>query len=188
MRAHLYVDTRQKKSVPEKLFHNLASLKKEGYFDYARIYDASVDAPLFNEKGIIRTPTLIIIDNKENEYWIPPCCEDMDKDELVDLIIDEMSRRSFAVIPPHPYKEEAEETENEEEEKEVSVDNPSYYKEAKVEAIDLMHELMTHEQFEGFLWGNIIKYAYRYGRKGSKGETAAKIRQYAEWLEDTARD
>lgn len=61
--------------------------------------------------------------------------------------------------------------------------NPSHYQVAGIpEAIDIMKHLMTQEQFKGFLWGNIIKYAYRYGRKGDKGETAGKIAWYANQL------
>ena len=61
--------------------------------------------------------------------------------------------------------------------------NPSHYKvEGLPEAIDIMNHLMTPEQFEGFLWGNIMKYAYRFGRKGDKGETAGKIAWYANQL------
>lgn len=61
--------------------------------------------------------------------------------------------------------------------------NPSHYKvEGLPEAIDIMNHLMTPEQFEGFLWGNIMKYAYRFGRKGDKGETAGKIAWYADQL------
>lgn len=54
--------------------------------------------------------------------------------------------------------------------------NSSHYRVKGIpEAIHLMTQLMTKEQFEGLLWGNIIKYAYRYGRKGSKTDTAGKI-------------
>lgn len=61
--------------------------------------------------------------------------------------------------------------------------NPSHYRvEGIPEAIDIMRGLMTAEQIEGFLWGNIIKYAYRYGRKGDKKETAKKIEWYANRL------
>lgn len=67
----------------------------------------------------------------------------------------------------------------------VGASNPSHYRvEGIPEAIDIMRGLMTEEQLEGFLWGNIIKYAYRYGRKGDtqgeKTETAAKIKWYAD--------
>lgn len=63
--------------------------------------------------------------------------------------------------------------------------NPSHYQvEGIPEAIDIIEGVMTKEQFEGFLWGNIIKYAYRYGRKGDKKETAGKIAWYAKKLED----
>ena len=61
--------------------------------------------------------------------------------------------------------------------------NPSHYKvEGLPEAIDIMKHLMTPEQFEGFLWGNVMKYVYRFGRKGDKGETAGKIAWYANQL------
>ena len=68
---------------------------------------------------------------------------------------------------------------------EDSAINPAHYHvEGIPEAIDIMAHLMTKEQLEGFLWGNIIKYAYRYGRKGDKAETAGKIAWYANHLKD----
>lgn len=48
--------------------------------------------------------------------------------------------------------------------------------------IELMQELMTPEQFQGFLWGNVIKYAMRLNMKGSTREDAGKCWQYAKWL------
>ena len=63
--------------------------------------------------------------------------------------------------------------------------NPSHYQVAGIpEAIEIMEHLMTKEQLEGFLWGNIVKYAYRYGHKGDKAETAGKIAWYAKRLEE----
>lgn len=63
--------------------------------------------------------------------------------------------------------------------------NPAHYQvEGIPEAIEIIAHLMTKEQFEGFLWGNIIKYAYRYGRKGDKVETAGKIAWYAKKLKE----
>ena len=63
--------------------------------------------------------------------------------------------------------------------------NPSHYRvEGLPDAIDIINHLMHREQYEGFLWGNIIKYAYRYGRKGDKAETAGKIAWYAQMLKE----
>nr|DAR56246.1 MAG TPA: nucelotide kinase [Caudoviricetes sp.] len=68
---------------------------------------------------------------------------------------------------------------------EDSAINPAHYQvEGIPEAIEIMKHLMTKEQMEGFLWGNILKYAYRYGRKGDKKETAGKIEWYAKHLKD----
>ncbi len=63
--------------------------------------------------------------------------------------------------------------------------NPSHYKvKGLSEAYEIINHLMHREQYEGFLWGNIIKYAYRYGRKGDKAETAGKIEWYAKKLKE----
>lgn len=63
--------------------------------------------------------------------------------------------------------------------------NPLHYQvEGIPEAIEIMEHLMTKEQLEGFFWGNIIKYVYRYGRKGDKAETAGKIKWYAQKLKE----
>ena len=63
--------------------------------------------------------------------------------------------------------------------------NPSHYKvKGLPEAHEIMNHLMHREQLEGFYLGNIIKYAYRYGRKGDKAETAGKIAWYATKLKE----
>lgn len=63
--------------------------------------------------------------------------------------------------------------------------NPAHYKvEGLPEAIDIINHLMHREEYEGFLWGNILKYAYRFGRKGDKAETAGKIEWYAKQLKE----
>ena len=57
-----------------------------------------------------------------------------------------------------------------------------------IEPIELMQAQMTREAFMGFLRGNIIKYASRFGKKDNEStiKEAAKIRVYAEWLEAAA--
>lgn len=63
--------------------------------------------------------------------------------------------------------------------------NPSHYRVPGIpESIEIMEHLMTKEQLEGFLWGNILKCAYRYGRKGDRAETAGKIAWYAQKLKE----
>lgn len=63
--------------------------------------------------------------------------------------------------------------------------NPAHYKvKGLPEAIDIINHLMHRCQLEGFLWGNILKYVYRYGRKGDKAETAGKIEWYAKQLKE----
>ena len=100
---------------------------------------------------------------------------------LVKDIPKEETGESEKVLPDilHELGEDEEEDNN----KVEDAVNPSHYKvDGLPEAIDIMNHLMTPEQFEGFLWGNIMKYAYRFGRKGDKGETAGKIAWYANQL------
>lgn len=67
----------------------------------------------------------------------------------------------------------------------VDAINPAHYRvKGLPEAHEIMNHLMHREQLEGFYWGNIIKYAYRYGRKGDKAETAGKIAWYAQKLKE----
>lgn len=55
---------------------------------------------------------------------------------------------------------------------------------AGLEPIEVMQLIMSREEFEGFLKGNIIKYTMRAGRK--QGEAAekdiAKANRYKQWL------
>lgn len=64
----------------------------------------------------------------------------------------------------------------------------THYKKASKQPIELMHELLTHEQFIGFLHGNIIKYSLRLGYKDDRVKEAEKIEQYASWLVSTLRE
>ena len=48
-------------------------------------------------------------------------------------------------------------------------------------SIEIMQTLMTPEQFQGFLWGNVIKYALRCGLKDAPEKDMEKAQQYAKW-------
>lgn len=64
-------------------------------------------------------------------------------------------------------------------------EQPTFYDEhyaGAVQPIELMQAQMSHDEFRGFLLGNIIKYASRIGKKDDAVEEAVKIRRYADWL------
>ena len=177
MHAQLFVDTRRKDTQDQiEYAAKLKKLKDIGIIDKIITYDAATDIPTFNATEIIRVPTCIIITDRGSEVWLPPYLEKADEKAIGEYIL------GYCDL------EEEDARWMEEHAKDSTVDSPSYYKQASVEAIELMKELMTPQQFEGFVWGNVIKYAYRYGKKGSRAETAAKIKQYAEWLEEEATD
>ena len=68
----------------------------------------------------------------------------------------------------------------------ISEDNKyfdSHYT-GRVQPIEVMQSEMSKEQFEGFILGNIVKYALRFGKKDEKEKESAKILRYAQWLNE----
>lgn len=57
-----------------------------------------------------------------------------------------------------------------------------HYQLLNQQPIEIMQTLFSAEEFRGFLWGNVIKYALRYGHKDERRKEAEKIAQYAQWL------
>ena len=53
--------------------------------------------------------------------------------------------------------------------------------------IETMQANMSHDEFIGFLKGNIIKYVCRLGKKDNIEKETAKIKRYAEWLEQAVK-
>lgn len=61
-------------------------------------------------------------------------------------------------------------------------ESPDYYQVSTEQPIQIMREIMSNDEFIGFLWGNIIKYSMRMKRKDNPVSEAKKIKQYATWL------
>ncbi len=62
-----------------------------------------------------------------------------------------------------------------------NVNHPAHYTNGDIECIDAIRAALTAEQYAGYLRGNIIKYLWRYDRKGG-AEDLRKARTYLEWL------
>ena len=58
----------------------------------------------------------------------------------------------------------------------------THYKDMAVQPWTVMEALLTHEEFVGFLKGNVIKYAMRQGRKDS--DDAGKLKHYIQKLNE----
>lgn len=65
---------------------------------------------------------------------------------------------------------------------EEDISSPDYYQVTTEQPIQIMREIMSQDEFIGFLWGNIIKYSMRMKRKDNPVSEAKKIKQYATWL------
>lgn len=65
---------------------------------------------------------------------------------------------------------------------EEDISSPDYYQVTTEQPIQIMREIMSNDEFIGFLWGNLIKYSMRMKRKDNPVSEAKKIKQYATWL------
>lgn len=59
----------------------------------------------------------------------------------------------------------------------------SHYKDMAIQPWAIMEEVLTHEEFVGFLKGNVIKYSLRAGRKEGSDD-AAKAKHYMQKLKE----
>lgn len=62
------------------------------------------------------------------------------------------------------------------------VHSPSHYTAGGIEPNDYLRAKLPHEQYVGYLWGQIVKYVSRLGLKGEAVEDARKLAYYAERL------
>ena len=58
-----------------------------------------------------------------------------------------------------------------------------HYKKLSPQPIDLLKSWLSHDEYAGFLRGNVIKYLARYKEKGGV-QDLEKAQQYLEWLID----
>lgn len=62
----------------------------------------------------------------------------------------------------------------------------THYKDMPVQPWTVMEAVLSHEEFIGFLKGNVIKYSMRQGRKDGTDD-AAKAQHYLAKLKETYR-
>ena len=64
-----------------------------------------------------------------------------------------------------------------------TADASPHYNSLGVQPIEVMEDTFTHEEFRGFLKGNMIKYAFRAGKKGAMEKDVNKYNQYRDWYD-----
>ena len=62
-----------------------------------------------------------------------------------------------------------------------NVNNPSHYKQGKVECIEAIQSALTEEEFRGYCKGNALKYIWRERHKGGT-ESLEKAAWYLDYL------
>lgn len=62
------------------------------------------------------------------------------------------------------------------------VDNPAHYTSGSIECIDYMQDVLSADEFRGYLRGQVIKYQHRLMAKGNPAQDAAKLAWYANRL------
>lgn len=69
------------------------------------------------------------------------------------------------------------------------VNNPTHYKGNKgIETIDFIENVLTREEFIGYLRGNVIKYQSRANLKGRKEEDLKKAKWYSDKLVEVLKN
>lgn len=63
-----------------------------------------------------------------------------------------------------------------------AVNHPAHYTAGSIECIDYMQDVLTAEEFRGYLRGQVIKYQHRLMAKGNPAQDAAKLAWYANRL------
>lgn len=63
------------------------------------------------------------------------------------------------------------------------VNHPSHYGSGSIECIDYIEDMLTREEFIGYLRGNIAKYLHRWRYKGRPVEDLQKAQWYLARLE-----
>ena len=64
------------------------------------------------------------------------------------------------------------------------VESPPHYADSEIECIDAMRSSMTREAFSGYCKGNVMKYLWRFEKKGEGTQDLEKARVYLGWLID----
>lgn len=62
-----------------------------------------------------------------------------------------------------------------------NVNRPSHYGQGKIESIEYIYDMLTTEEFIGYLRGNIAKYMHRWRYKNGL-EDLKKACVYLDWL------
>ena len=59
----------------------------------------------------------------------------------------------------------------------------THYVDMKIQPWDYMQSVMSHEEFEGYLRGNVIKYISRAGKKGEPQDAVTDLKKAMHYLE-----
>lgn len=68
------------------------------------------------------------------------------------------------------------------------VKSPPHYADAEIECIDAMRASMSKQAFSGYCKGNVMKYLWRYEKKGEGTQDLQKAKVYLGWLIDNETD
>ena len=63
-----------------------------------------------------------------------------------------------------------------------------HYKMGDIECIDYMKQVLTQDEFIGYLRGNCIKYMHRMNYKDTPQSNADKLAVYSQWLKEAYKE
>lgn len=72
--------------------------------------------------------------------------------------------------------------------RDIDPTNPPHYTDGEIECIDAIRSALGHEQFIGFLRGQVLKYHWRVGKKGTNGDYVTDVEKSIWYAERLARE
>ena len=131
-----------------------------------RISEAPEQKPLVPPKNVEATTTL---------YVKAPASADEFEKQLKSLLpqrlaLEPLPKEDRAIKMPEPSKPD-------------NVNHPKHYLKGGLECIQVIKAQLTPEQYKGYLYGNVLKYMWRWQDKNGL-EDLRKAAKYLEWLQE----
>lgn len=132
------------------------------------------------------------IGEKQEEHSIPPKNVEVKTTFYAKAPIsaEELEKQLKALLPQQlalePLPKEDRAIKMPESSKRDNVNHPKHYCKGGLECIEVIKAQLTKEQYQGYLYGNVLKYMWRWQDKNGL-EDLRKAAKYLEWLQEEVK-
>ena len=152
---------------------------------------------IFDRIGVIEVANSVraklkYMEGKQEEHSVPPKNVEVTTTFCAKAPIsaEELEKHIKALLPQklalEPLPKEDRAIKMPESSKPDNVNHPKHYLKGGLECIQVIKAQLTPEQYEGYLYGNVIKYMWRWKEKNGL-EDLQKAAKYLEWLQEEVK-